>query len=814
MLNIPLQISNWLENNNWTPFPFQLKTWREYLNGKSGLIHASTGAGKTYAAYLGSVIEFLNSKNNKSLNVLQVLWITPLRALAEDTVKALTKPLVEIGLPWSVGKRTGDTSSYIKSKQAKKLPEVLVTTPESLSILFSYSGYTSKFADLKCIIIDEWHELMSSKRGVLTELLLARLKSINPQVRIWGLSATLGNTPEAMKTLLGNKHDKGILIQGDVSKEIIFKTIIPDVVERFPWAGHLGTLLVNKVIDEIENAATSLVFTNTRSQTEIWFRAILDKRPDWAGLIALHHGSLDKDERNVVEDFLRSGKVKCVVCTSSLDLGVDFSPVDKVIQIGSPKGVARMLQRAGRSGHNPGRSSVIICVPSNSFDIIEFAAVRSAVKKNFIEPRTSLLNSLDVLSQHLVTIAAGEGFNYKEMFEEIKSTNAFAKISIEEFDWVLFFITKGGPALRAYEEYSKVTEKDGYYSIENKQIAKRHRMSIGTITGDSSVLIKYLKGSKLGTIEEAFIAKLKRGDVFAFAGRNLEFVNLKDMTAYVRTAKTTRSIIPQWWGGRLPLSSELALEVRLKLNEAKKGIYDSEEMISLRPLLELQKKWSALPDMNELLIETILTREGHHIFIYPFEGKLVHEGLASLAAYRFGKIIPITFSISTNDYGFELLSRDEIILNKNLLDKVFNTDELIADIFESLNASEMARRQFREIARIAGLVFQGYPGSNKPIKHLQASSSMFYEVFRKYDPENLFIKQASKEVLQKQLEETRLLKTLTRIKKSRYLIIEPPHPTPLAFPIMVNRFREKISSEKLSDRIKKMQIGLEKASVK
>lgn len=808
------EIFSWFNKNNWTPFPFQQKTWKLYNDGKSGLIHASTGTGKTYAAFLGPVIEYLNSNSHNKNNSIKVLWLTPLRALAEDTLQALQKPLTDLNISWKVEKRTGDTSSYTKKKQLQKLPPVLVTTPESLSILLSYEGSTEQLKGLQCVIVDEWHELISSKRGVLTELLLARLKNLAPSIRIWGLSATLGNINEALEILLGTGAVKGEIIQGHIPKKITLKTIIPEVVEKFPWAGHMGTSLINEVIREIEEAESTLVFTNTRSQTEIWFQSILDLKPDWAGLIAVHHGSIDNEQRNVVEDFLRKGKMKCVVCTSSLDLGVDFSPVDKIIQIGSPKGIARILQRAGRSGHNPGRESLITCVPSNSFDIIEFAAVRSAMGKGFIEPRHSIKNPLDVLSQHLVTIAAGEGFNRSSMFEEVRTTYAYKNLSLEEYSWVLNFITKGGPALRAYPEYSKVSVKDDFYKMENKQAARRHRMSIGTITGDSSVLIQFMRGDRLGTIEESFIAKLKRGDVFTFGGRNLEYVRIKDMTVYVRSAKNTKGIVPQWWGGRLPLSSELASEVRLKFNEALNHEFIYPEMEALKGLLELQYRWSALPAINEVLVEKIKTREGYHLFLYPFEGKLVHEGLASLAAFRISRTIPVTFSISTNDYGFELLTSYDLSVTQEFLRTIFSPVNLLDDILESLNSTEMARRQFRDIARIAGLIFQSYPGSKIPMRHLQASSSLFYEVFKKYDPENLLIKQATKEVLEKQLEETRLAKTLNRMMESSFLIKEPSHPTPLAFPIMINRFREMVSSEKLSDRIKKMQISLEKAALR
>lgn len=806
------QITKWFNQLGWEPFQFQTDVWREYLDGNSGLIHASTGTGKTYAAFLGAVIEALKNKDNNHVSGLNVLWITPLRALASDTQQALERPIDDLGLNWKVEKRTGDTSASVKARLAKTFPEVLITTPESLSLLLSYPNAEKQFANLKLIITDEWHELISSKRGVLTELSIARLKNWNSNIRIWGLSATIGNTESAMATLLGKDANKGKLITGVVPKAVVIETMIPEIVERFPWAGHLGINLLDDVIKRVDEAKTCILFTNTRSQTEIWFQAILNARPDWAGLIALHHGSLDKDERKTIEEFLRDGKLKCVVATSSLDLGVDFSPVDRVIQVGSPKGIARLLQRAGRSGHNPGRESIITCVPTHAFELIEFAAVKSAIEKKFIEPRYSIKKPLDVLSQHLVTIALGTGFQYEEMYNEVRSTHAYEGLTKTEWDWVLDFITKGGPALRAYPEYRKVVRKDDHFLVENKVIARRHRMSIGTITSDSMVIVQFVKGGKIGTLEESFVAKMKPGDTFIFAGKALEYVRIKDMTVWVRKGKDNKGPIPQWMGGRMPLSTELASEVREKLDEAKNNIFNSEELQAVEPILNLQKHWSDIPARDELLIERLKSKEGYHLFFYPFEGKLIHEGLAALIAFRISAIKPITFSISANDYGFELLSAQEIPVDEAIERNLFSPENLVTDILASLNSSEMAKRQFREIARIAGLIFQGFPGSRKAVRQVQASSGLFYEVFKKFDPENLLLSQATKEVLENQLEQTRLYHTLTRVSSAKLRLIDVNHPTPLAFPIMVNRFRAKLSSEKLTDRIKRMQIQLEKAA--
>src|SRR5258708_257845 len=370
-------VLDWFAARDWTPFQFQHDVWNAYLAGESGLIHAATGTGKTYAAWLGPLLEWMVEHpapwNETKPTALRVLGITPLRALAGDTAEALGAPLAEMGIPWTLESRTGDTSAAVRNRQRERLPSALITTPESLSLFLTRPDSAHLFRDLRAVIVDEWHELMATKRGVQTELALARLRQWRPELRTWGLSATLGNLDTALRTLLG-VSGRGVLVQGMIPKSIQIASIIPPTMERFPWAGHLGTNLLSQVIEVIESGHTSLVFTNTRSQTEIWYQAILDARPDWAGQIALHHGSLDRGVRDWVTAALRNGRLRCVVCTSSLDLGVDFSPVDNVLRVGSAKGVARLLQRAGRSGHRPGVESRITSVPTHALQLVQFPA--------------------------------------------------------------------------------------------------------------------------------------------------------------------------------------------------------------------------------------------------------------------------------------------------------------------------------------------------------------------------------------------------------------------------------------------------------
>jgi ATP-dependent helicase Lhr and Lhr-like helicase len=794
----------WFQSRGWKPFAFQEEVWQAYLKGESGMIHAATGTGKTYAAWLGPLMEWMEEKKHERNPPLRVLWITPLRALVADTENALDAALKGMEVPWRLESRTGDTKAAVRERQKKRLPTALVTTPESLSIFLSRTEAKAMFSELRLVIVDEWHELLGTKRGVLTELALARLRHWHPQLRTWGLSATIGNLDTAMKTLMGSSPVPRRLVRGLVPKAITIDALIPEEMEVFPWAGHLGVNMLPQVLDAIEEGATTLVFTNTRSQAEIWYQAILDARPEWAGEIAIHHGSLERKTRDFVEDALRAGTVRCVVCTSSLDLGVDFTPVDRVLQIGSPKGVARLLQRAGRSGHRPGVVSRVTCVPTHAFELVEAAAARDAVEAGLVEGRFPVERPLDLLSQWTVTMAMGGGFEEEDFYEEVRTTHAYAELSRAEFQWVIEFVTHGGEALRAYPEFARVKLEDGRYVISSGQIARRHLLSTGTIVSDSAVDVRYLTGGRLGSVEEGFIARLRPGDRFAFSGKVLEFVQVRDMTAWVRKSKASGGAIPSWQGSRMPLSSELSEAVRARLDQALRGIYQGPEMQAMRPVFAMQEKISLIPARDQFLIERAETRDGHHLFFYPFEGRLVHEGLAALLAYRISEREPITFSMAIDDYGFELLAPTAADLEGALTAGILSPENLAEDIPASLNAVELARRQFREIARVAGLTFTGFPGQAKTARQMQASSSLIFDVFVKYDSTNLLIDQAHREVLEQQLEGSRLGRTLERLSKSRLVIRDVSRFSPLSFPLVIDRSRNRLSSEKLSDRIKRM----------
>ena len=760
---------------------------------------------------MGPLQEWIDEGAADAAPALRVLWITPMRALAGDTHYSMTRAVQGLGIPWTVGIRTGDTPTAERARQDRRMPSALVTTPESISLMLSKADAREKLSGLHAVIVDEWHELLGNKRGVQTELALARLRKWNPRLRTWGLSATLGNIDEALDRLLGG--GPGRVVKGVSDKRVVIETLIPPEYERLPWAGYLGLHMLEHVVAALDGSPSTLVFTNVRSQAELWYQAILEARPEWAGIIGLHHGSLDADVRRWVEKGLKDGSLKAVVATSSLDLGVDFSPVERVLQIGSPKGVARLLQRAGRSGHAPGQVSRVTCVPSHAMEFVEAAAARRAAMAGKIESRHPVEHPLDLLTQHLVTIALGEGFDEAEMKTEVKSARAYRDLTDAQWDWALDFISRGGDSLKAYPEYHKAQrDEDVRYRVLDGAIARRHRMAIGTIVSDASMDVRYLSGKRLGNVEESFIAHLSPGDNFVFAGHVLSLIRIENMTAYVRAAKPGSAAVPRWGGGRSPLSNLLAESVRESLQEWLEGRAREPELAVVDRMLKLQHKWSRVPRAGEVLVEQAETREGHHIFIFPFEGRHVHVGLSALLAHRLARTRPVTFSMAFNDYGFELLSRERFDLLPLLKSGLFSTENLFADVLESLNAAELSKRQFREIARVAGLVFQGFPGQPKTNRQVQATSGLIYEVFARWDAGNPLLGQAEREVMERELEFSRLATGLARMNRSAIVIRQVPKPTPFGFPLMVSRFREKLTTEKLAERVRRMQVEFDEAS--
>jgi len=796
-------VSNYFESQGNSPFSFQTKAWEKYAHGYSGLVIAPTGFGKTFSLFMAVLIDFLN-KPERYQKGLKLLWITPLRSLAKDLARAMQKAIDDIGLDWVVEVRNGDTDAKVKARQTRSMPDILLVTPESLHLLLAHKQRDKYFKNLQCVTVDEWHELMGNKRGVMVELALAFLKSQFRALRVWGITATIGNLDEAMEVLLPTEK-KRIKIVAKEKKRIAIKPIYPSKVELLPWAGHLGGNLADQVVPIILNSKSTILFTNTRSQSEMWYQLLLQAHPDFAGQIALHHSSIDAHIREWIEENLSSGKLKAVVSTSSLDLGVDFKPVDTVIQVGSSKGVARFMQRAGRSGHSPFETSTIYFVPTHSLELIEVAALKDAVKTQTIENRDPMVQTFDVLVQFMVTIALGGGFRSEELHATIANTHAFKYMEEQEWQWCMYFITAGGKIGKRYEEFHKVIQdEDGNWIIKNRRLALLHRLNIGAIVGDAMMRVKFLSGGYIGMIEEYFISKLKKGERFILAGRILELIMVKDMTVFVKNS-SGKAITPSWLGGRLPLSSNLSHFLRKKLSESQTPPSNEKELQFLAPLIAKQSSLSAVPSESEFLVEHIKTKEGYHLFFYPLEGRLIHEVMAALVAYRISKLYPISFSMAMNDYGFELYSDKEIQLTQTQLEAVLSRKNLMEDVISSINSAEMASRKFRDIAVISGLVVQNYPGTQQNNKSLQASSGIIFRVLMEHDPDNLLLKQAFSEVFNQQLEEYRLVKAFDRINNSKIHYTFAEEYTPLSFPIKVDSLRQSLSSEALIERILRME---------
>lgn len=799
----------------WRAFPFQKETWAAYRAGKSGLLHAPTGLGKTLAVYLGPLAETLREAVPQA-GSCRVLWLTPLRALAADTLRALREPLEMLAPHLHAEARTGDTSSAIRARLRNRLPHTLVTTPESLSLMLTHADLREKLTGLDCVIVDEWHELLGTKRGVQTELCLARLRSWLPALRIWGLSATLGNLTEARDVLVPTGstglQPAPVTVSADLAKKILIHTLIPKEIDRFPWSGHIGTRLAPQVVKAVDKATTTLLFTNTRSQTEIWFQELLTLRPEWQGKIAMHHGSLDRDEREIAEKGLRDGSLRCVVCTSSLDLGVDFSPVDQVIQVGSPKGIARLLQRAGRSGHQPGKVSSILGVPANALELVEFAAARDAALARNLEARRPLEKPLDLLVQHLITCAIGEPFHPDAMRAEVQSSHAYRNLNDQEWEWCLGFISNGGKALAVYPRYQKaVLDEQGRYTVTDKRLIQQHRLSIGTISSETGVTIRFANGTTLGTVEESFISKIKPGSQFIFSGRRLELVRLVQRTATVKPAtRRAKGQIAIWGGAKMPLSSELSHAIAQRI----KGVgAPAEEMEAVRPILDLQQRWSRLPDDETLLAEHTRSREGEHLFLFPFAGRLVHEGLGALMAYRISQDTGESIQSTQNDYGFSLTARRGLFLDEKSIHHYLSPDHLLDDLISCMNTAELARRQFREIARISGLILQTPPGRpQRSQREIQSSSTLLYEVLHRYDPDNLLLEQSRREILEKQLEFSRLHHVIQQLRTRPVHFQETEHLTPMAFPLWADRLQSIHTGPDATTRLESMLAELHQAA--
>ncbi|AII45170.1 DEAD/DEAH box helicase [Synechococcus sp. KORDI-49] len=804
---ILVPIQSWFERRGWSPLPFQQRSWAAYLEGRSGLIQVPTGSGKTFAAVMGPIAAMLAETGEHP--GIRLLYITPLRALSRDLALAIREPITEMRWPLRVGIRNGDSSSSERSKQLKSPPQILVTTPESLTLLLSNSKAEELFRHLDTVVLDEWHELMGSKRGTQTELCLSWLRQQRPSLQTWAISATIGNLAQAARHALGTDGDP-VIIGGAPARVTEIRSLLPETIDGFPWAGHLGLRMYEDLVAAMNPGISTLLFTNTRNQSERWFQCLRFACPEMEGALALHHSAIDRSEREAIEASVKAGTIRWVVCTSSLDLGVDFQPVEQVVQIGSPKNLARLLQRAGRSAHLPGGTSQVLFMPTNALELLELSAVRRGLEEGLVEQRRPPNAPLDVLLQHLTSLACGAGFHPEETLRAVRSSAAFSNLAQEDWDWCLRFLEHGGDCLAAYPRYRKLEWDEAVqrFRVRDSAIARLHRLNIGTITAAPAITVRFVRGAVLGHVEETFIGQLKPKDVFFFSGRQLEFVRLRDMTAYVKVSNRKSRTVPAWAGGQMALSDLLTHHLRLEVDRASRGELDTPELQALTPLFERQQDLSVLPRIGQLLIETCRTREGTHLYAYPFEGRFVHEGIGFLWASRLTQLERGTITVSVNDYGFELLAPKTYPMAELLEDHsdlLLNTDHLERDLEAALNLSELQRRRFRAIAQVAGLMHRGFPGSGKSTGQLQISASLLFDVFERHEPQNRLLLQARREVLDEQLELSRLEAALQRAAQQEWLHVATPRPGPLAFPLLVERLNNRMSNETVLERIQRMQ---------
>ncbi len=807
-------IEAWFAQQGWTPMPFQRAAWQSYLAGESGLIQVPTGSGKTYAAVMGPIAGMLAQAGASSGSHLGLglVVITPLRALSRDLALAIQEPIQAMDWPLRLAIRNGDTTSHERSKQLRSPPQILITTPESLSLLLANAKAPELFACLEAVVLDEWHELMGSKRGVQAELCLSWLRQLRPELRTWAISATIGNLEEAARAAVGTASPEPRIITADIQRATSIRSLLPDSIDGFPWGGHLGLRMYEELVAGLDPRVSTLLFTNTRNQAERWHQCLRFACPEMENALALHHSAIDRSEREAIEAGVKVGELRWVVCTSSLDLGVDFQPVERVVQIGSAKNLARLLQRAGRSAHCPGGTSQVLFMPTNALELLEVSAMRRGLAAGLVETRRPPELALDVLLQHLTTLACGAGLDPQRELQAVRSTWSYRNLREDQWQWCLDFLEHGGQCLSAYPRYRKLVRDGNVYRVVDKAIARLHRFNIGTITADRSVTVRFVRGAVIGHVEEAFIGRLKPGDVFFFAGRQLEFVRLREMTAQVKATTRKSSTVPAWAGGQMALSDLLSEHLRLEVDRCARALngeleLDTPELLALEPLLRRQADLSRWPRREEFLVELCQSREGSHLFAFPFEGRFVHEGLGFLWAWRLARHRPSTITVSVNDYGFELLAPKRYPFEELLElhgNDLLDATSLDTDLEQAVNLSELCRRRFRAIGQVSGLITQTMPGQAKTGGQLQISAALLFDVFSKHEPDHLLLDQARREVIEEQLERPRLEQALSRLASSRWLLERTPRPGPLAFPLLVERLNNRMSNESVLERVQRL----------
>ena len=807
---LPPTFAAWFESRGWSVRPHQLALLEEARAGRSTLLVAQTGAGKTLAGFLPSLVELAGrgAKARGQSDGLHTLYISPLKALAVDIARNLDAPVSEMGLPITIETRTGDTSAAKRTRQIQRPPDILLTTPEQLALLVSHRDAAPFFASLKRIVLDELHALVTSKRGDLLALDLARLKALAPQVSAVGLSATVREPADLQLYLGGAETPAGLVTVAGGAKPRIG---ILDTARRLPIAGHTTQHAMADIYEAIRSHRLTLVFVNTRMQAEFAFQSLWTLNED-ALPIALHHGSLDATQRRKVEAAMAAGKLKAVVCTATLDLGIDWGDVDLVVNLGAPKGASRLMQRIGRSNHRMDEPSQALLVPSNRFEMLECRAALDAVHEAAQDTPAARIGALDVLAQHVLGVACSDGFDADALYREVRGASPYAGLTREDFDAVVHFVATGGYALKSYERFAKLRQdKAGLWRASNAKVIQQYRMNVGTIVESTMLKVRLGRaragkpgqpgmitrgGRVLGEIEEYFAETMVAGDTFVFAGEVLRFEGIVENEAVCsRASPGTDPKVPSYAGGKFPLSTFLAARVRAMLASPALWHTLPEEVAAW---LHAQKQKSRLPQPGELLVETFPRAGRFYLVAYPFEGRLAHQTLGMLLTRRLERARMRPLGFVCNDYGMACWALGDMsaaIARGALdLDELFAQDMLGDDLEEWMAESALMKRTFRQCAVIGGLIERRFPGQEKNGRQVTMSTDLVYDVLRRHEPDHILLKAARADAATGLLDIRRLGEMLTRI--SGRIIHQPlDHVSPLGVSVMLEIGREAVYGE-------------------
>jgi ATP-dependent Lhr-like helicase len=784
---LPARFGDWFAGRGWAPRRHQLAMLEKARSGRNTLLIAPTGGGKTLAGFLPSLVELAERPAANAPRGAHTLYISPLKALATDVARNLTAPIAEMGLSISVEARTGDMSVAKRQRQRLHPPDILLTTPEQLALFCAWEGARAYFKDLSCVVIDEIHAIHSSKRGDLLSLGLARLQTFAPAMRRVGLSATV-NDPDMLRRWLGDGPEPADIVLGELGAPAVIEVLLSD--QRVPWAGHTAQHAMAEVYDVIKTAKTALVFVNTRWQAEFAFQELW-RLNDENLPIALHHGSLAPEQRRKVEAAMARGDLRAVVCTSTLDLGIDWGAVDLVIQLAAPKGSSRLVQRIGRANHRLDEPSRAILVPANRFEMLECQAAREAVAENALDGDPERSGALDVLAQHTMGLACSEPFLADDLYTEVARSAPYAGLSRAEFGRVLDFVSTGGYALKSYDRFRRIVQdREGRWRVRNPQTALRHRLNAGAIVGPTVLNLRQMSrrgvgGRKIGEAEEWYFEGLTPGDTFLFGGQVWRFEGIVGIDVLVTRSSSDDPKIPSWGGSKFPLSTYLARRVRDMVQDeaAWRRLPDD-----VREWLEAQRDHSGVPGSEELLIETFPNGRRRYLIAYPFEGRLAHTTLAMLLTRRLDRLGVGPLGYLANDYAVCVWALEP--MDRIDMAELFQEDMLGDDLEAWLEESSMMKRAFRQCAQISGLIERRFPGEEKSGRQISFSSDLIYDVLRRHQPDHLLLSCARADASAGLMDLSRLGAFLARIK-NRLRVNHLPKLSPFSVPMMVEIGRER-----------------------